>query len=123
MLWAQVLASFFLWIGYGVMLWRGNEGFRIKIEKIPRNRRAVLGSTLLVVGGIVLAGGLFAIQSMNGIEKGVLQGWAWAAITALGLVFVHADVMAAAMLVSVVQEDVTNAPRKPSDTGEGTREK
>jgi hypothetical protein len=59
---------------------------------------------------MVLLGGLAIINQRGGFTSSGMTPLAWLATTLLGLAFVHAQTMGMAMLVSLVQENVTNGP-------------
>lgn len=74
---------------------------------MPRTMRGILGAALFLVGAMVLIGGLAIILHLGGFgEEGMTMG-AWLAVTLLGLAFVHAQTMGTAMLVTLIQENVT----------------
>ncbi len=114
--------AFALWIGYGVLQSRRSGRVFEQVSKMPRGQRGVLGATLFLVGAMVLIGGLAIVMQSGGFTAAGLTLGAWLAIATLGLAFVHAQTMGMAMLVSLVQENVTNGRqstsinRAPGDT-------
>lgn len=115
MIWFQALACFGLWIGYGVVQARRSESIRAKVNALPRGTRATLGAVLLVVGAAVLFGTLIGAQLLGGFTRDGMSPLTWLAIGAGGLLFVHAQTMAMAMLVSLVHESVTSTTSPSSD--------
>ena len=107
MLWVQGGFSFLLWVGYGIFQSQRSESIRAFVGAIPRVRRGVLGASLFLVGAMVLLGGLAITLSLGGFTSSAMTPLGWVTITALGLAFVHAQTMGTAMLVSLVQENVT----------------
>jgi hypothetical protein len=65
---------------------------------------------LFLVGAMVLIGGLTIIMQRGGFTSAGMTLAAWIVVTLLGLAFVHAQTMGMAMLVSLIQENVTNTP-------------
>lgn len=107
-IWLQGGLSFVIWIGYGVIQNRRSNRIRQDVGRMPRSQRGLLGAALFVVGAMVLIGGLAIIQQNGGFTNSGMTLFAWLAVSALGLAFVHAQTMGMAMLVSLVQENVTN---------------
>ncbi|HVT11574.1 MAG TPA: hypothetical protein VHE55_04855 [Fimbriimonadaceae bacterium] len=114
MIWLQGSLSFLVWIGYGVIQNRRSHRIREDVGRMPRAQRGALGAALFVVGAMVLIGGLAIIQQNGGFTDTGMAYWAWAVVSVLGLAFVHAQTMGMAMLVSLVQENVTNLPQSAS---------
>ena len=100
--------AFALWIAYGIYQSRRSNAIRMQVMAIPRARRGVLGAALFVVGAMVLLGGLGLVLQRGGFTSGGLTPVAWLVVAILGLLFVHAQTMATALLVSLVQQGVTN---------------
>jgi hypothetical protein len=105
---AQCVVSFLTWIAYGAFEWRRRERVRAKIAVLPRTGRVLGGAAMLLLGAAWLLGGLLAVQSLRGIERGALVPWAWLAVTLIGLGFVYSQTQAVAMMISVVLESDTS---------------
>jgi hypothetical protein len=111
---------FVLWLCYGAVLWRRGSAVIEYLAGVPEKRRKVLGSALLFGSAFLLLGGLFGISQMGkpGADLNVLQ---WIAVALLGLVFVHCQSFAAAMLISLgnmrvtVVKGVTSSNQAPED--------
>lgn len=69
----------------------------------------------MVVGIAALFGGLVMLHSFDGLAGGDLSLLGWLGVAAVGLVCVHCQTLAMAMLVSVALESVTK-PAAPSST-------
>ena len=115
MFWAQGLFCFLLWIGYGVVQSRRTDMIREKVGGMSRGARGGLGAALMVLGAMVLLGGGLLIEQAGGFTKTGMTPLGWLIVAAIGLLFVHAQTMAFSMLLSLVQETVTNVARPPSD--------
>ncbi|HTQ10636.1 MAG TPA: hypothetical protein VMI31_11230 [Fimbriimonadaceae bacterium] len=122
MLWLEGGLSFLLWIAYGVIQSRRSDAIRRQVGRMSRGSRAVLGASLFLVGAMVLIGGLGIVLQAGGFASAGMTPIAWTVVTVLGLGFVHAQTLGTAMLVSLVQENVTNAPKAASmNTAPGDR--
>jgi hypothetical protein len=119
--WLQGGLSFLIWIGYGVVQNRRSQLIRGQVGRMPKGQRGGLGAALLVVGAMVLLGGLAIVLQQGGFTNTGMTPIAWLAVSILGLAFVHAQTMGTAMLISLIQENVTNRPdaasinRSPGD--------
>ncbi len=121
-IWFQGGLSFLLWIGYGAIQSRRSRRIQGDVGRMPRGQRGILGAALFVVGAMVLIGGLAIVLRNGGFTGAGMTYWAWAAISILGLAFVHAQTMGMAMLVSLIQENVTNLPQ-PASMNRTTRDR
>lgn len=114
-----------LWIAYGALLWRRSEAIRSHAGKGSRTGRAVRAALMLFGGAALLLTCLVQLQNAGGFTRTGMTPFAWAAVTVAGLVFVHLQTMAAAILVLLVQEPVTTGARPTSvqqeseETGNG----
>lgn len=96
-----VIAMFALWVAYGVWQWRRSSIWFEKVSAVPRTKRASLATLWLFGGASLLLGVLYAVFSFGGFAGGGVEPWAWLVCAAAGLVFVHAQAMAGALLVSM----------------------
>jgi len=108
-MWLEAGLSFLAWIAYGVFQGRRANVIRSQVQRMSRGSRGILGSALFLVGAMVLIGGLGVVLQRGGFTRTGLTPAAWAIVTLLGLAFVHAQTLGMAMLVSLIQENVTNA--------------
>ena len=111
---AQCVASFLVWVCFGVIRRHGSEATREKIAGIPRARRAVFGAAMLVYGAVCLLGGLCIVEALGGLGPSRLKIWAWIAVTAIGLEFVRAQMVGAAAMLACINEDDTRAQPESS---------
>ncbi len=103
MIWLQSGVSFVLWICYGIRM-RGRESqLRTAIERIPRASRVGRSALWLIGGAVLLLAGLIGLGAAGAIQRGALTGWGWAAVTLLGLLFVHCQVVGAGLMVSLAR--------------------
>jgi protein-S-isoprenylcysteine O-methyltransferase Ste14 len=121
-IWAQGLAAFALWMAYGVVQARRSDQIRARIIRLSRTARAIAGAALLVVAAILLFVGLVGLSAAGAIRPDGMSAIGWLAVALLGLAFVHMQVYAMAMVVTVAQEGVT-ASARPSSTQEGSEGK
>jgi len=105
----QCLLLLGVWIGYGVVQWRRSDEIRRKIMRIERRTRVWVAILALVGGALAMLLGLILVQQAGGLAGDSLRWWAWLAIAIIGLGFVHAQTIAAAMMVTLVQETVTSS--------------
>jgi hypothetical protein len=83
---------------------------------MPRGTRAVSGAVFMLLGAGVLFGTLIGTHSTGGFTSGGMTPLAWIAIALSGLLFVHAQTMAMAMLITLIYDGVvTSKPTVPSD--------
>ena len=107
MIGVQAGASFVLWLAYGALLWRRAEAIRERSAGGTRTVRALQAAAMLFGGAAMLLSGLYGIESAGGFGPNGMAAWAWAAVTVLGLAFVHLQTLAAAKVVLLAQESVT----------------
>ncbi len=110
----QVGSAFVLWIAYGLLLWRRSDAVRAYAGKGSRTARAIRAAAMLFGGAAALLAVLVQVQNGGGFTPSGMAGWAWFVVAGAGLVFVHLQTMAAAMLVLLVQEPVTTGVRPAS---------
>jgi hypothetical protein len=114
-LWAQAGVSFLVWIAYGIVQARRSEEIRVRVFAMPRNARTVRAVSLMLGGVVFLGLGLAVVQALGGVTRDGMTLWGWVLVTGVGLVFVHAQAMSMALLVSLALESVTErAPRTSS---------
>ena len=114
MIWMQAIACFFAWIAYGLWLRRSSERLRKRMGSSTRRTRTLLGSVGLLLGLALLGAGLWGVSAFGGLGPNGLEPWAWAAVTVIGAVFVHLQVLGAAAMVSLVLDEVTVKGRNSS---------
>jgi hypothetical protein len=74
----------------------------------------ILSLALLLLSAGLLVGGLFAVQAGAGLR----QFWGWPAILILGLIFVHSQVLAVTLVLSIMVADDTSKPCESSNIEE-----
>lgn len=110
----QAGSAFVLWVAYGVLLWRRSDVIRVYAGRGSRTARAIRAAAMLFGGAVMMLVALGLINNAGGFTKAGMTGWAWFVVAGVGLVFVHLQTMAAAMLVLLVQEPVTTGGRPAS---------
>lgn len=110
---AATLSLFVLWLVYGAFQWRNLTRWRVEPPTIPSERRPMIAMGWLFGSAAVLLAGLLGIFELGGFPRGGITIWAWVASLLLGVVFVHGQVTAAALLFSM--GGVTNAPGNASE--------
>ncbi|MBN8689188.1 MAG: hypothetical protein J0L72_00205 [Armatimonadetes bacterium] len=110
----QGLPALILWLGYGLWMRKQSERLHTKLLSRPRNKNIGLGMLGFFGSAAIMLAGLFAISALGGMTKSGPSILAWIAIAALGLIFVHLQVLAAANFVVVLEQNVTPPPAKPS---------
>lgn len=118
MIWAQGGICFLAWLAYGVAMRRRSERLRTSLRTLSRPRMVLLSSACFVGSIVGLLAGLYLLSSWGGIEQGILVWWAWVAVAAIGIGFVHLQVLGAAALVTMVQQDETDKARIASERQE-----
>lgn len=107
MIWQQGALSFLVWLLYGYLMRRRADELRIRMREAGRTKKVLLGSVGLIGGAVLLLLGLWQVAAFEGIGPAGLTLWAWAAVTLLGLVFVHLQVLGAAAMITLIQESET----------------
>ena len=114
MIWLQGGVSFLIWIAYGVIQNRRSETIRSWALTVPRQRRALLAAAFMIGSIAIMFAALTACLRLNGFTKDGMAAWVWLVVSAFGLLFVHGQTMATALLVATVQESVTSRPSDSS---------
>lgn len=70
----------------------------------------MLGSLGILGSAVVLFAGLWGLSAVGGVESDRLALWAWPVVALLGLFFVHMQVLGAAAMILLVQQEVTERP-------------
>lgn len=86
-----------------------------KLRGLTRTKRAVSGAALMIFGAAALFGVLIGSHSLNGFTPQGMTVLTWVSVALSGLLFVHAQTMALAMLVSLVYDGVTSSAAVTSD--------
>lgn len=120
MLWAQLAASFIVWIGAGVVAWRTAAEWAADC-RWPRSIRAIVAAGTLFLSGGLLLGALYGMQQMRAIADGTLTLAGWAAATLVGIIFGAMQAAAAALLMSVALASETRSHGPASELGEGKK--
>jgi hypothetical protein len=116
MFWIQGLVCFVLWIGYGFVQSRRSGQIRENLQKLSRKTRALSGAALMLLGAGVLFGALIGNHALGGFTPTGMTPLSWICIALAGLLFVHAQTMAMAMLVTLMYDGVvTSRQSAPSD--------
>lgn len=110
----QAGAAFVLWVAYGMLLWRRSTTIRERVSRGTRTVRALKAAGMLFGGAALLLLGMLWIDSAGGFLKAGMTPWALAAVTVLGLAFVHLQTLAGATVVVLAQESVTEEARSAS---------
>lgn len=114
MIWAQGAVCFLAWVGYGIWLRGRSERLRARLGSLPRSSKVMLGSLGILGSAVVLLGGLWGLAALGGVADDRLAIWAWPVVALLGLFFVHMQVLGAAAMILLVQQEVTERPRPAS---------
>lgn len=107
------LACFVLWLGYGVWLWRRAPVWSPRIQGLSRTAKGLGGTLLLFLGAGVLLGGLASLGPLGLAHGDRLEPGGWAVAGLVGLAFVHAQVLAVALMMALVRQN--------ADAGRGSR--
>jgi hypothetical protein len=114
-IWLQGLPLFILWIGYGALQSRRSAKIRAELLRLPRVRRLSRSIAFFILSVAALFGGFLAIDAVHGMDDGMLRFHGWVIAGVVGLIFVHLQMMAFALLVTFVDDSVT-APSAPAST-------
>jgi protein-S-isoprenylcysteine O-methyltransferase Ste14 len=91
------IAAFIIWIAYGTWQWRRSARLYEKLAEMPTGQRSSRATLLLLGSAVGLMAVFYVISRMS---PGVIPVWGWVVIILAGLGFVHAQTLAAAMLIS-----------------------
>lgn len=119
---AQGVGSFVVWILYGVTQARRSAAIRRSVERIPRGRRGLIGAASMLGGIAILFAGFLGIQAIGGLGRNAMTPLGWFLTTAVGLAFIHLQVLGMAMLVSIALEGVTNPHPAASTSADPAQE-
>ncbi len=114
-IWLQGGLCFLFWIAYGVIQNRRSEAIRTWALTIPRQRRTLLAAAFMIGSVAIMFGVLATCLRLNGFTKEGMAGWVCLVVGVFGLLFVHGQTMATALLVATVQESVTSRPSDSSN--------
>lgn len=114
MFWAQGLAAFALWIAYGLWVRKRGDRLRNRMRQTPRKHRMLYGSVGFIVSGMILFGGLLLTQATGQASPQGFTLLGWLMMAASGLAFVHLQILAAAAMITMVQDSETRPPSDPS---------
>ena len=114
MIWLQAGTCFLLWVAYGFWMRRSSEQMRRAMHGKSRRARTMLGSAGLIAGLALLAGGLYGVYALGGIQGGELTPWGWIAVAVVGTVFIHMQVLGAAAMITLVLDEETARRNKTS---------
>jgi len=95
---ATGIALFVIWLAYGFYRWRVCAKWREEPPAIAIRRIPGVALLWLVGSAAILLGGLYGVFLMGGFPKEGIAPWAFPVCAALGVVFVHGQVTAAALL-------------------------
>lgn len=116
MIWVQGLTCLAVWLAYGVFQSRRSTALRTKLLSIPRSSRGLRGAALMLLGAAALMAALIIAHSLGGFTPNGMTPLTWIGIAVAGLVFVHGQTMAMAILVTLVTDGVvTSESSGPSD--------
>lgn len=93
----MAIAAFVLWLAYGVWQWRRSAQLYERLSGIPVRKRMVNATLLLLGSAVALVAVFYLIQQSS---PKVIPPWGWAVLIVAGLGFVHAQTLAAAMIIS-----------------------
>jgi hypothetical protein len=115
----QGAVCFLGWIGYGAWFRSRSGALKERMHGTSRGRRVVLGSLGIIGSAILLLAGMLGLQALGGLREGGLTLWAWPLVFLLGLGFVHMQVMGAAAIITLVQDEETSPRARASESAQG----
>lgn len=122
MIYLQGATCFLLWIGYGFMQGRRSQFVRNWAQSTERTRRGLLAAALMLGSMLPVFVVLNLALQYNGFGKNGMSALVWLGVAVFGLVFVHGQTLATALLVTNAYEAVT-AERLEASSNHGTHEK
>ncbi len=92
---------FAVWIAYGIFQWRRSHILLPRLLTIPREKRPLRATLWLFGSAVFLLAALYATFLVGGFPKEGMTPAAWVICLITGLIFVHGQTMAGALLVSM----------------------
>lgn len=111
MIWTQGFLSMIVWLAYGWMMRRGQDRLRRKLWNQPQKLLMFGGSFGFILSGMVLLGGLWGVAALRWWTSSGLTPLGWAAVTVVGCLFVHIQVIAAGCMITMIQRGQPRPPR------------
>lgn len=102
--WIGGVLCLILWVGYGWTLRRSGDKLFHRLKGMSRGKKVFLGSGGMILGLLLLVGGMALLASLGGADSSGLKWWAWPFVLLLGGGFVHAQVLGAAALTTLMME-------------------
>jgi len=121
MIWVQGGVCFLLWVGYGVYQTRRSDAVRRWAIGVPKTRRALLSAALMLSSTGIVFACLIAALKNGGFGNNGMTLVVWLGVALLGLLFVHAQTLATALLVLAAHQAVTDS-RSGSSTNQTHQE-
>jgi len=119
MIWVQGFTCFAIWMAYGYFRSQYSTQLRERLEQMPRQKKALGGAAYMVLGAAVMFAALVGSYAMGGFTIKGMSIPTWILVAASGLVFVHAQTMAMAMLVALMLEGVVTSHKGPPSDQQG----
>lgn len=107
MIWLQAGLCFLIWIAYGFRLRGLAPQLRERMRTASSGRRVAIGSAGLLLGLALLLAGLYGLAAAGAVAGGTLTWWGWIGCAAIGLVFIHMQVLGAAAMITLIMEQET----------------
>lgn|GEM_PF-1327356 len=109
MIWLQGAICFLLWISYGVLQSRRSQAILSWACSMPKPKRIGI-ATLFMIGSFILMFGVLLVNlQLKGFTQQGMTAWACILVGLVGLIFVHGQTMATALLLATLQESVTGS--------------
>jgi uncharacterized membrane protein len=115
MIWIQTLPAFVLWLVYIWIMRRWVQEGKNRYASQKRSFRILAMIAALLGSGGVLLGGLWAISRMGWIQTTTLTIPGVIAVAIIGLLFVHMQMLATAITLSLAIENETTKTTNSSD--------
>jgi len=113
-IWLQGGISFLFWIAYGVVQNRRSGSVRAWALSVPRRRRTLIAVIWMFLSIALIFAVLTLCLHLNGFSNNGMTPIVWVVVTVFGVIFVHGQTMATALLVATAQESVTVARTESS---------
>lgn len=96
----MAIVAFVVWVAYGVWQWKQTPKLFAKLDTIAPQKRKALATLLLFGSAILLMATIYGIAQAS---PRVIPAWGWVVILVVGTIFVHAQSLAAAMIISTTR--------------------
>jgi hypothetical protein len=120
MLWVYLTVSFAIWIAYIIAMRKKVAHMRDSLGTLTRGRRVFYMLACLVISFVVLLGGGMLVMYLGWLDEKGLNLFGFFTVTLIGLGFVHLQMYATGLTLSLAFDSETSSMPNASEK-EGTK--